>query len=497
MQTFIETLKHPNENGITIFVLGILFILGIYHFLLYFQHRDKVYLYYSLYVFLIFIGLLNRPTQGFVTYFVQPFKGFLDHISLNLILVYHLVYIIFASLVIDLKSYSQKWHRFFYWAVLIIIGYAVLLEMLYLISGNIQFVLKGHILFTLMSYTIGFLFYFPLFKTKSQLKYYIIVGSVFLVLSTLFVSIIKRTDLSIEAQDIRYSIFYAGIVLENIFFSLALGHKQKIILKERNESRKKLIKQFKQNEILQKQVEAQLQKDIENLYRQAKMEKLEKQKERFDKEIAELTLSSLRSQMNPHFIFNSLNSIKHFIIDNKKENAVYYLNKFSKLIRNVLATTREKEISLANEIETMELYVNIENIRFDHTIDFTLSIDDKLNPDTIKIPSLILQPFIENAIWLGLSLKKESRILEVVVKKEKDTHLKIDIIDNGIGRKRSADIKKKKLHKADSFGIKLTEERLNNFAKDYKYNYALKFEDLVDEHHKSSGTKVTLKIPLI
>ena len=117
----------------------------------------------------------------------------------------------------------------------------------------------------------------------------------------------------------------------------------------------------------------------------------------------------------------------------------------------------------------MELYVNIENIRFDHTIDFTLSIDDKLNPDTIKIPSLILQPFIENAIWHGLSLKKESRILEVVVKKEKDTHLKIDIIDNGIGRKRSADIKKKKLHKADSFGIKLTEERLNNFAKDYHY----------------------------
>ena len=492
----IDILKHPNENGLTLFVLGVLFILSVYHFLLYFQHKDRTYLFYSLYTFLLFIGLLNRPEQGFLTVLVEPFKPFLDHLSLNFILIYNLVYIIFASKIIELKLHFEKWYRFYYWIVLILFCYAVVLELLFLITGNIEFVLKGHVFFTVFSYLISILFYIPLIKIDNPLKYYLLVGATFLILTSLAVSIIKRMDLTYDEKEIRYSIFYIGIIIENLFFSLALGHKQKIILGQKNESQNKLIKQLRENEILQKKIEEQLQIDIEVLNKQAEIERLEKQQARYGREMAELKISALRSQMNPHFIFNSLNSIKRYIIDNEKENAVYYLNKFSKLIRKVLATTREREISLSDELETMELYVNIENIRFNNQIDFGIDVEGGLQINTIKVPSLILQPFLENAIWHGLSLKESEKKLEIKIKKEGKNHIQIEVVDNGIGRKRSAEIKKKKIHQPDSIGIKLTEERLKNFAHDYKSGYALEFSDLEDSKLNITGTKVTLKIPI-
>jgi len=136
-----------------------------------------------------------------------------------------------------------------------------------------------------------------------------------------------------------------------------------------------------------------------------------------EKKILMLEQDMLRSQMNPHFIFNSLNSIKLYIINNDKENAVYYLNKFAKLIRKILVASSEKEIPLSNELDTMELYMNIENIRFSNAIAFNIIIDDNVSAHNIKVPSLILQPFIENALWHGLSSKKEDKKIEVKVEK--------------------------------------------------------------------------------
>jgi len=200
--------------------------------------------------------------------------------------------------------------------------------------------------------------------------------------------------------------------------------------------------------------------------------------------------------MNPHLIFNSLNAIKLYIINNEKENAVYYLNKFSKLIRKILASTREKEISLVEEIETMELYVNIENIRFGNEIEFSIAVDPTLNLDTIKIPSLILQPFIENAIWHGLSSKKGSKKISLNIQKYKATHIEIAITDNGVGREKAAVINAKKMRQKKSVGLKLTEERLSNFEKSYENTYTIKFTDLYDESNNATGTSVILKIPL-
>ena len=215
-----------------------------------------------------------------------------------------------------------------------------------------------------------------------------------------------------------------------------------------------------------------------------------------EKKILTLEQDMLRIQMNPHFIFNSLNSIKHYIINSEKENAVYYLNKFSKLIRKILVASKEKDIPLSDELETMELYMNIENIRFSNEIDFQISIDKDINANNIKVPSLILQPFLENALWHGLSSKEKDKKITIEVNKSDKKHVIISITDNGVGRKISEEINKQKTLKRKSVGIALTRDRLENFSKRYTNMYNMKIEDLYDAQGKGTGTKVILDIPI-
>ena len=214
-----------------------------------------------------------------------------------------------------------------------------------------------------------------------------------------------------------------------------------------------------------------------------------------EKQILTLEQDMLRSQMNPHFIFNSLNSIKLYIINNEKENAVYYLNKFSKLIRKFLIASKEKETSLEDELETMKLYMNIENIRFSNEIDFTINVDENINTEITKVPSLILQPFIENALWHGLSPKPKDKKIELNVFKNSNDYITFEIIDNGIGRIASKRIKDNKKLKRKSVGIDITKARLANFSKAFPNSYTLDIEDLYN-HETPSGTKVLLKIPV-
>lgn len=215
-----------------------------------------------------------------------------------------------------------------------------------------------------------------------------------------------------------------------------------------------------------------------------------------EKRIITLEQNMLRTQMNPHFIFNSLNSIKLYIINNEKENAVFYLNKFSKLMRKILMASSEKNIPLQEELETMKLYVNIENIRFNNEILYQEVIDDAIDVETIHVPSLILQPFLENAIWHGLSLKETDKKITLEIKKQHPNFITINIIDNGVGRKASEEIHQKNTIKRKSVGIEITKERLANFSKQFSNMYQLDIEDLEDASGNALGTKIIINIPV-
>jgi len=217
---------------------------------------------------------------------------------------------------------------------------------------------------------------------------------------------------------------------------------------------------------------------------------------RDEKKIITLEQDMLRNQMNPHFIFNSLNSIKLYIINNEKENAVYYLNKFSKLIRKILVASTEKEITLEDELETMSLYMNIENIRFSNEIDYKVMVDKRIDPSMIKVPSLVLQPFLENAVWHGLSAKTGEKKIVLEIEKNANGYVTIKITDNGVGREASKTIKSQKTLSRKSVGISLTKERLANFSKNYASSYHLNILDLKDDSNNPLGTCVVIDIPV-
>ena len=216
-----------------------------------------------------------------------------------------------------------------------------------------------------------------------------------------------------------------------------------------------------------------------------------------EKKLLTLEQSMLRSQMNPHFLFNSLNSIKLYIINNEQKNAVHYLNKFSKLVRKILEASSVREIPLAEELDTVELYMTIENIRFSNEINFTIDLEKGIDPHTVRIPSLTLQPFLENALWHGLSSKAGEKNIRIHVTDHEKGYIRIALIDNGIGRAAAEKIKRNKVLKRKSVGINITKERLANFAKDYQNSFSLEMIDLYDETGKASGTKVLLNIPTI
>src|SRR5690606_25820377 len=123
-------------------------------------------------------------------------------------------------------------------------------------------------------------------------------------------------------------------------------------------------------------------------------------------QLAKSEMKALRNQMNPHFIFNAINSIQHYVLTNERELANRYLVKFSKLMRNILELSKEELITLTEELETARLYLEIESLRFNNAFGFTIGCESGIDPSSIKLPPLLVQPFIENAIWHGLLLKE-------------------------------------------------------------------------------------------
>jgi hypothetical protein len=204
-----------------------------------------------------------------------------------------------------------------------------------------------------------------------------------------------------------------------------------------------------------------------------------------------LILKSLRNQMNPHFIFNSLNSVNSFIAKKDERSANKYLAEFSKLMREVLECSQENFIALSKEIEILKLYLNLEHYRFNSHFDFTLNIDPKINLDEHQIPPMLLQPFIENSIWHGLRYKKEKGELNVSFKQCKD-YVEIVISDNGIGRDKSKNSKTLNQRKMKSTGIKNVENRLEIIKNVFKKDLDITISDF--DIITKEGTVVTLKL---
>jgi tetratricopeptide (TPR) repeat protein len=204
----------------------------------------------------------------------------------------------------------------------------------------------------------------------------------------------------------------------------------------------------------------------------------------------------LRKQMNPHFIFNSLNSLQQFILQNDKLSASLYLSDFSGLMRRVLANSQKDLVSLKEEMATLQLYIGLEQRRFEQKFEFNLELQDDLSLSLFMIPPFILQPYVENAIWHGLLHKTDSGVLTIRIRKT-DNFIVCEIIDNGIGRAAAQAIKSHDPAAHESLGTKITEKRLELIGSLNGTQISAKFEDLSDANGDAAGTKVIVTVPVI
>ncbi|AEH02637.1 histidine kinase [Lacinutrix sp. 5H-3-7-4] len=214
-----------------------------------------------------------------------------------------------------------------------------------------------------------------------------------------------------------------------------------------------------------------------------------------DKKITNLRLENLRSQMNPHFIFNALNSIQDYIISNEKELASSYLVKFSRLIRMYLDYSQQNEITLEEELNALKLYLELEKVRFEDELEYKITIDNQLKTKQIKVPSLFIQPYVENALKHGLLHKLSDRKLHIKAKIIQQNKLEITVKDNGIGRAQSEKLKRpNQQHKP--FATKANEERVHLYKNKLKRDIAITTNDLYDENDVAAGTKVVITMPI-
>ena len=232
-----------------------------------------------------------------------------------------------------------------------------------------------------------------------------------------------------------------------------------------------------------------------NLSLKRKNEKLaiKKNQAELQQKVAELEMQALRAQMNPHFIFNCLNSINRFIFKNETKEASDYLTRFSRLIRMVLLHSQKKLVPLEDELEMLKLYLDMERLRFKNAFDYHITTTNAIENSSVFIPPLLLQPFCENAIWHGLMHKDGQGHLNIELSETRGI-LYCSITDDGVGREKADEYKSKSAEKEKSLGLKITKERLSLLNQGTTGGTYYEIEDVKNEQGGIAGTKVQLKI---
>jgi hypothetical protein len=217
----------------------------------------------------------------------------------------------------------------------------------------------------------------------------------------------------------------------------------------------------------------------------------EREKTSLSKKISDLELQALRAQMNPHFVFNTLSSIQHFISQNESEAATVYLSKFAKLMRRIMENSRKKFITVKDEIEALELYLELEKVRCRDKFSYSIQIDKDVDQEYDEIPSMLIQPYVENAIWHGLMNKSDKGNILISINKKDDLLLCI-VEDNGVGREASGKLKNSG-HK--SLGMSVTKERLEILNAINNSNLSAEIIDLYKPDGEAAGTRVEIYVP--
>ncbi|WP_075352280.1 histidine kinase [Algoriphagus marinus] len=493
--SFLEVLENSNFNGLGWAVTSVLFYLSLYHFVLFIKSKERFYLFYSLYAFINAVNLIKRVKSVFTEAVYTEFSELFIHLNFPIQFASYLIFSFFLIEILNFRKHFPKFTTFFsYYALITSSIFGVLVLGRYIWDGYDM--MRGYYIVVFMPCTLIFLIYgiYLTIKTGEKVRFFILAGYLILGISSfIFAFLTFGKDVAITNQ--YYYIYYLAVLAENFLYTYALAIKQREVYEGKIDIQNILVEKLQENEDLRDKLNEKLKedlklKDTQILYLEADAEerRVAMLRADYEKQITLLHLQSLRSQMNPHFIFNALNSIKVFLIESDKENAILYLNRFAKLIRMVLESSREFKISLGEELDVAKLYLSLEGIRFEDGIDFTVDVQRGINLRDTKVPPLVFQPFLENAVWHGLMPKKGPKSILIRVFSEEEGVV-VSIRDNGIGRAASGKMKVNQTIQKQSIGISLSSDRLNFFNQSEKFNY---YFEILDHEGNSveRGTEV-------
>lgn len=415
--------------------LGACMIFFLTFFIIFSYTKKAEFLYYALYIFFSALFLVRFFSPGY-----QSFIGTLFGYGTTLVsqVLINLFYILFGMYYLDTKRIYPKLHI----AMRSVVSILMVLIVLFIYTHYAEeYSISNKILDIqrLMMSLFGiFSMIYLLINAKDKLATFLVMGSfIYMVGALLYMFTLYKYFMVI------------GSTLEIIIFSLGLAYKI------RQEYETRLALQLK---------------------------------------VSQKEMSALRAQMNPHFIFNSLNSIQHLILNNDKVSALKYLSSFGKLARNVLESSNEALVTLTDEIETIRSYLELESLRFDNGFEYSIEIDKALDTDNIEVPLLLIQPFVENAIVHGLLPKKEGAKKLGLRFEKVGSVLTFEIDDNGVGRMARKGRDRSATFERKSRGIEIAQKRLKMIHKDRRVKSSIEIIDKYDLGGNPSGTKIIIRI---
>ncbi|GAB2630376.1 hypothetical protein GCM10027035_26210 [Emticicia sediminis] len=436
--------------------VSILLFVATYMFIMFFVERKRYYLYYGFYLFFLvlfaFWAVEHSPYIQLIFSHLPILKFSANNNTY--LLITNIFYYLFHYEFLSLPKIAPKFSR-------VLVVYIKVLIGLLIIDTFINFILQNYSLGGLLWIVtqpiiaiFGIYGTIQLYWLKGPFIRYIQIGSTVLLFGALIGFLeqllqIKPSDNVLMRLAPSFGLNYA-VLVEIFCFSMALAYKTWLSQRNRN----RLIRSIKESE-----------------------------------------LRTLRSQINPHFIFNSLNSIKAYILKDHQLEASEYLTDFSTLMRAILQQSKEKFITLSEELETTLLYVKLENLRFENGFTFNFSIDKSIDTDEILIPPMLFQPYLENAIKHGLMSKNDDRILNLSIKKGDKEELLITIDDNGIGREQ-ASLQRKNTLTHQSMGMSINDERIQLLGVTNDLHISIKIIDKKSNKGISEGTTVEINLPI-
>ncbi|NJB81534.1 sensor histidine kinase [Wenyingzhuangia aestuarii] len=393
----VELLSHPNENGILEFVLGVLFILSIYHLFLFFQNKDKAYLYYSLYTFLTIFGYICLAKNNITSQIIAPIQSSLEKFDVYSKFLYNAMYFVFAFEFVGISSKSKKWTQYIFYPLIFIVFVGTVAQVISLITQNNSYIFNTfHLFFIPAIFVPTIIGYIALFKFSFIGKSYIIWGSFILFISSMTGVLLHHVLGSDETNEIRFTVFYIGLILENICFSLAIGYKHKLVL-EQNQKR-------------------------EQLYLQKMLNSQEEERIRIAKELHDGIVQKIGT-----VILCMRNNVKN-LSEEKRTTIVSELSYINQDLRNVSHRMMPKALTdlglkfaLMDLLESSFQYTDIGFEFNDFNVDHRF--DSKIEHNLYRISQELIQNIIKHS--------KAKRVSFLLLKNKTNVLLKVE--DDGVG----------------------------------------------------------------